>query len=458
MKRVAVINISGLSIDLIRNYTPQLDAWLSRVSCASVQSPFPVLSASMQASFLTGSWPTDHGIVGNGWYEADQGLIHWQSPYGRLIQQPGIWQRMKAIDKNFRCALIGWQHYLQDSCDIVAGFKPYRWAFWPVVPHVYMRPKSLLNQLAETWEPFRNVLYRKDMAMPSRIRTEAEEIQQINEYIMRTAEWIETHEKPHLTLVALPELAYQLPAKGYEGEQLKTSCAQIDQMCMQLIALYEAHQVQVLLLSDEVYAPVQQPIYINQILREEGLLEVISQFGQEFLDIMASRAFAVADHQIAHVYVQQPRDARKVKSLLQEIDGVASVWDRSAKRNRHIAHPRAGDYVAIAESDRWFAYDYWLQKQAAPFQHYAMAHAEPYGHYSASWSGEPQDKSASSSSRQPIQAGSFLSAGEVPLKAASGWVEPDRKRAPIFAAAMPLPEIISPVDVYRFIVQALQQA
>jgi|GEM_PF-2424654 len=456
MKRVAIINISGLSVDLIRNFTPQLNTWLSGVSYAAIQASFPMLSPNMQASFLTGSWPTDHGIVGNGWYEADQGLIHWQFPSGTLIQQPGIWQKMKAQRPDFRCALICWQHYFQNGCDIVAGFKPYRMAFWPPVPQVYVRPKSLLTRLAEEWEEFRDLLYRKEMATPSRIRSEAEELQQMNECIFRTAQWIETHDRPHLTCIALPELSYQIPVKGLDDAQIKASFASVEQLCMQLISLYEAHDVQVILLSDEVYTPVHQPIYINRLLREEGWLEVISQFGQEFLDVMESKAFAVTDHQIAHVYVQDQKQARQLKSFLQQMDGVAAVWDRAEKRNRRIAHPRAGDYVAVAESGRWFAYDYWRSKEAAPYQHYAMAYAEPYGTY-ARLAFEPGRQSqVPSSSLQAAFPETNAPAPYTLIKAASGCVEPDRNHAPLFATAMALPEFINPVDVYGFIVQALQ--
>ncbi|SFV32742.1 alkaline phosphatase family protein [Thermoflavifilum thermophilum] len=456
MNRVAIINISGLSVDLIRKFTPQLDTWLSGVRYAPIQASFPMLSPSMQASFLTGSWPTDHGIVGNGWYEADQALIHWQFPSGRLIQHPGIWQRMKAKYPDFRCALIGWHHYFQNSCDIVAGFKPYRMAFWPPVPQVYVKPKSLLTRLAEEWEEFRDLLYRKEMATPSRIRSEAEELQQMNERIFRTAQWVEMHEKPHLTCISLPELSYQFPVKGLETAQLGTILASVDRLCMQLISLYEAHDVQVMLLSDEVYTPVHQPVYINRLLREEGWLEVISQYGQEFLDVMESKAFAVADHQIAHVYVQDPKQARRLKAFLQQIDGVAAVWDRAEKRNRRIAHPRAGDYVVIAESGRWFAYDYWRSKEAAPYQHYAMAYAEPYGTYALLGSAPGRQSQAPSSSLQTDFPETNAHAPDTLIKAASGCVELDRNHAPLFAAAMALPECISPVDVYGFIVQALQ--
>ena len=444
MKRVAVINISGLSVDLIRNFTPRLNSWLSTVSCAPIQASFPVLSPSMQASFLTGSWPTDHGVVGNGWYEADQGLIHWQFPSGRLVQRPGIWQRMKARHKDFRCALIGWQHYFQDQCDVVVGFKPYRWAFWPTIPHLYIRPKSLLTRLAEEWDELKDMLYQKDKAMPSRIRSGDEEVRWMSEYMMRTAQWIEMHEQPHLTLISLPELAYQIPVKGYDDIQLKDVFANVDQLCMQLISLYEANGVQVLLVSDEVYVPVQHPIYINQILREEGLLEVISQFGQEFLDVMESKAFALADHQIAHVYVQDWKIARDIKSCLKEIDGVAAIWDRVEKRNRRIAHPRAGDFILVAEPDRWFAYDYWQNKEAASYQHYAMAYAECYG---------PQ---LVSSTQHGAYAVTNHHLQNNFIKAASGCVEPDRNHAPIFATAMDLPESIHPVEVYDFILRALQ--
>src|SRR6185436_11635939 len=82
------------------------------------------------------------------------------------------------------------------------------------------------------------------------------------------------------------------------------------------------------------------------------------------LDAGASRAFAVADHQIAHVYVREK--VNEVRSLLESLDGVAEVLDDQGKRRHGLDHPRAGELVAVAAPDAWFTYYYWLDPKKAP--------------------------------------------------------------------------------------------
>jgi predicted AlkP superfamily pyrophosphatase or phosphodiesterase len=86
----------------------------------------------------------------------------------------------------------------------------------------------------------------------------------------------------------------------------------------------------------------------------------------EYLDPWASRAFAVADHQLAHVYVKDPADVDAVSKLLRNVDGVAEVLDAEGKQRAGLDHERAGELVAVAEADSWFTYYYWLDDERAP--------------------------------------------------------------------------------------------
>ena len=88
--------------------------------------------------------------------------------------------------------------------------------------------------------------------------------------------------------------------------------------------------------------------------------------GREILDAGASPAFALADHQLAHVYVQHGARVAEVKALLEGLDGVELVLDEEGKRAHGLDHPRSGELVAIATADRWFSYYYWLDDARAP--------------------------------------------------------------------------------------------
>src|SRR5205814_5639981 len=96
------------------------------------------------------------------------------------------------------------------------------------------------------------------------------------------------------------------------------------------------------------------PAHINRCLRDANLLRIKHDLGREYLDFGASEAFAVADHQVTHVYVRSPALVGEVKRLLEKLDGVETVLDEAGKRAHGLDHPRAGELVAIARADRWF--------------------------------------------------------------------------------------------------------
>jgi hypothetical protein len=123
---------------------------------------------------------------------------------------------------------------------------------------------------------------------------------------------------------------------------------------------------------------VSRPIHINRRLREAGLLEVAYNPAGELLDSFASKAFAVADHQIAHIYVPDRADLPRTREALAGLPGIAELLDDEGKRAAGLDHPRAGDLVAIAEPDAWFTYYYWLDDDLAPdFARTVEIHRKP---------------------------------------------------------------------------------
>ena len=104
----------------------------------------------------------------------------------------------------------------------------------------------------------------------------------------------------------------------------------------------------------------------QRVLRENGLIAVREELGLELLDPGASAAFAVADHQVAHVYVNDRRELHEVRDALEATPGVERGARRDGKQAAHVDHPRAGDLVAIAAPEAWFTYYYWLDDERAP--------------------------------------------------------------------------------------------
>jgi predicted AlkP superfamily pyrophosphatase or phosphodiesterase len=183
---------------------------------------------------------------------------------------------------------------------------------------------------------------------------------------------------PALTLVYLPHLDYDLQRFGPDDRRIAKSLAEVDTVAGDLIADAARDGARVIVLSEYGVARVTTPIHVNRALREAGLLRVRAEDGGELLDVPQSDAFAVADHQVAHVYVADPARIDEVKRLVAALPGVERVLDRPEQSELAIDHPRAGDLVAIARADAWFTYYYWLDDRRAPdFARLVEIHRKP---------------------------------------------------------------------------------
>jgi predicted AlkP superfamily pyrophosphatase or phosphodiesterase len=146
----------------------------------------------------------------------------------------------------------------------------------------------------------------------------------------------------------------------------------------ELIEQAERDRARVIVVSEYGITPVSRPVHINRALREAGLIQVREELGRELLDAGASEAFAVADHQVAHIYVRDPQRMAEVKGLVAGLPGVESVLDAEGKREYGLDHPRSGELVAIALPDAWFTYYYWLDDERAPdFARTVEIHRKP---------------------------------------------------------------------------------
>jgi len=134
----------------------------------------------------------------------------------------------------------------------------------------------------------------------------------------------------------------------------------------QLVEFYEKKNAFIILLSEYGISPVNNPVHINRVLRKNGLLNLRVERGLELFDAGASKAFAVADHQVAHVYINDPSVTNKVKSILGKTDGIELILDKEEQAKYHINHERSGDLVLMANKESWFTYYFWLDDSKAP--------------------------------------------------------------------------------------------
>jgi predicted AlkP superfamily pyrophosphatase or phosphodiesterase len=187
-----------------------------------------------------------------------------------------------------------------------------------------------------------------------------------SEWIAAAAKRVEQKHNPTLTLVYLPHLDYNLQRHGISNPLIQADLSAVDRVAGDLISFYEDRDAQVIVLSEYGLCDVSLPIHPNRALREHGLLAIREERGLELLDAGASAAFAVADHQIAHIYVNDPSKLEHTRALISQLPGVEQVLDRREQAALHVDHPRAGDLIAISRPEAWFTYYYWLDDRRAP--------------------------------------------------------------------------------------------
>lgn len=171
---------------------------------------------------------------------------------------------------------------------------------------------------------------------------------------------------PTLTLIYLPHLDYCLQKFGQNFSAISKDLAEIDKVVEQLVSYYTSKKAKIILLSEYGINDVKQPVHLNRVLRANDLLAIRTERGLELLDAGASKAFAVADHQVAHIYVNDPSSLDKVKALIKSTQGVTLVLDKEEQQQYHLDHERSGDLVVMADEQSWFTYYFWLDDAVAP--------------------------------------------------------------------------------------------
>jgi predicted AlkP superfamily pyrophosphatase or phosphodiesterase len=171
---------------------------------------------------------------------------------------------------------------------------------------------------------------------------------------------------PTLTLVYLPHLDYDHQRFGPLDPRGRQAVRDVDAEAGRLADLARSRGAEVVVLSEYGISPVRRAVVLNRVLREAGMLAVQETCHGELLDAGASRAFAVVDHQVAHVYVADAREVGEVARVLERVAGVAACLDRRRQAELGLDHERTGELVCLSERDAWFAYPYWLDEAARP--------------------------------------------------------------------------------------------
>ncbi len=362
-----VINIVGLTKRLIGQHTPFISNFLENGDSTTIEPVLPAVTCSAQATYLTGKWPSEHGIVGNGWYFKDECEVKFWRQSNKLVKEEKIWEKLKREDQSFTCANHFWWYNMYSSVDYSITPRPNYLADGRKIPDIYTYPPELRDTLQEELGTFPLFHFWGP-------RTSIKSSQWIADASIKS----DGLHNPTLTLIYLPHLDYNLQRHGLDYGHIKKDLNEIDDVVKQLVEYYQEQHCQIILLSEYGITEVNNPVHLNRVLRKNDFLSVRNERGLELLDAGRSKAFAVADHQVCHIYLNDKSIKNEVKSLIENVRGVQVVLDHNEQEKANFAHYRAGDLLAIADRDSWFTYYYWQDDAKAPdFARMVDIHKKP---------------------------------------------------------------------------------
>ena len=366
MNKTVVIDIVGLSSALLKHKDLFLTQWIEKNHLSKIKPMLPAVTCAVQSTYLTGKWPSEHGIVANGWYFKDECEVKLWRQSNHLVQAPKIWDMAKTIDPNFTCSNMFWWYNMYSNSDYNVTPRPQYRADGQKKPDCYSKPEDLRDRLQNElgtfplfnfWGPNTTIKSTKWIADASKL--------------------VHNWHEPTLQLIYLPHLDYVLQKHNDENIILK-DLKELDVVYKDLITFYESKGVKIILLSEYGINPVKSPFHINRLLRKHGYIKIREENGLELLDYGISSAFAMADHQIAHIYIKNKNKLTEIKKILADCPEIDVVLDAEGQKEQHINHVRSGDLVVVAKKEYWFTYYYWLDDKKAPdFARMVAIHDKP---------------------------------------------------------------------------------
>jgi predicted AlkP superfamily pyrophosphatase or phosphodiesterase len=365
--RLLLLDVVGLTPALVGADTPNLARLAKDGAMAPLECPFPALTCSSQATLLTGTLPREHGIVGNGWYfRESQEVSFWKQSHA-LLQAEDVHARvLREVPGATVARLFLWYAMGAPATWCVTPRPQYK-ADGRKIPDVWSNPPELRGELQASLGTFPLFKFWGPGAGIESSR-----------WIVAAAADVWRRHRPTMLSIYVPHLDYDFQRFGPEDARSRQSLRDVDAAVGPLIDQARGDGASVIVFSEYGIERVDTPVHPNRVLREAGLLSVRDEGGGELLDPVLSKAFAVCDHQVAHVYVNDARALPEVRRLLLDLRGVGELLDDAGKRAAGLDHPRSGDLVLVASPGAWFTYYYWTDDARAPdFARCVEIHRKP---------------------------------------------------------------------------------
>jgi predicted AlkP superfamily pyrophosphatase or phosphodiesterase len=293
--------------------------------------------------------------VANGWFDRELSEHHFWKQSNHVVHGEKLWEKCRAARPGFTCAKLFWWYNMYSTADWSITPRPMYPADGRKVFDVYSHPMGIREEIKRDLGPFPFPAFWGPTAGIAS-----------SEWIAGSAKWIEERHRPDLSLVYLPHLDYNLQRLGPDHPALAADLRDIDRVTGDLLDFYAQRGVATIVLSEYGITAVRRSIALNRVFRAKGWIAIKDELGRELLDCGASKAFAIADHQIAHIYVNDPALLPAVRATVEATEGVARVLGAEEKRAAGLDHARSGDLVAFSAEDAWFTYYYWDDDAKAP--------------------------------------------------------------------------------------------
>ncbi len=370
VKYLIVLDIVGLEPRHVsEEKTPNICSLSTEGELAKVRPVFPAVTCTSQASIISGTYPQQHGIIANGLYNRETCTVSFWEQFSSLVQADKVWDIAKRHGVGRTTAMLFWQNTMYANSDIVLTPRPLHMEN-QMIMWCYSRPPGFYEKISADIGKFDLSTYWGPFAS-----------NKSSLWIGRASELVLERQRPNILFTYIPHMDYIFQREGTVPKTLKDeiSCADliVGNIIKKTIDLGIREESQFIILSEYGFTDVISDIPLNRVLREHGLLAVREIEGREYIDFEYSLAFAMVDHQVAHIYIKDP-NLQRVKRILEGVEGIEVVLDRQGKESMNINHERSGDLIAISDSDRWFSYYWWFEEEKAPpFANSVDIHRKP---------------------------------------------------------------------------------
>jgi predicted AlkP superfamily pyrophosphatase or phosphodiesterase len=361
IKYTILLDIVGLEYNHLNKggLLPTISSLAEQGESANMEPVFPAVTCPVQASLLSGSYPEDHGIIANGIYDRDTFEVSfWEQP-SSLVKKSRIWDIAKQKDPSLKTAVLFWQNSMYANSDVVVTPRPIHAADGRMILWCYSKPVGYYEQMKASLGEFNLADYWGPLASSK-----------ASEWIASAAEYTLENQRPNLMFVYIPHVDYSAQRFGKNSPQVVEDLKKADSVVSGIVQKTKqmgiADQTQFLILSEYGFNDVRgEAIPLNVHLRDVGLLSIREIAGKEYIDYEHSRAFAMVDHQVAHIYVKNGY-LEKTGNVLERVDGIDKLLFKAEKKLFKVDSEMSGDIIAISDRDRWFSYYWWNDSEKAP--------------------------------------------------------------------------------------------